>query len=343
MATFVGLDVGLRKTSLCITDENQQVLLEVSIATNPEAIADAIVAAKTEPKLVGMEASGHLWLLASLRERGLPAIQIDAFRVRGYTKASPFKTDKNDARAISHMLRAGLFRKVYEKTPAAIGAQTLLAQRAAVQMHARSIKNSIRSALAANGKLLPPRSDRFFAARVQEAVADNPLLASAIGPALALWQESLATFETYSDLVEQAAGSDPVVKLLRTMPGVGAVSALAFRSAVDDPWRFTVPRDVGAYLGLVPGVFASGESTRRGRITRHGATYVRACMFLAARSHLFLAKQPTDLRSWAQSIRERRGSKRAIVALSRKMAVVLLTMWRTNQSYRPLRQTECDG
>lgn len=129
------------------------------------------------------------------------------------------------------------------------------------------------------------------------------------------------------------ARSDPVTRLRMTTPGVGVIVALTFRSAVDDPERFPRSRDVGAWAGLTPRRWQSGKTDIAGRITKAGDPRVRVMLFEAAASILGRARIMSPLKAWGLRIAKRTSMKKAIVAVSRKLATILLAMWKSGTAY----------
>jgi transposase len=127
--------------------------------------------------------------------------------------------------------------------------------------------------------------------------------------------------------------SDPVCRRLMTMGGVGKLTALAFRAAIDDPGRFRHSASVGAYLGLTPRRYASGEIDRMGRISRCGDALMRSYLYEAANVMLTRTRGSNPLKAWGLKLAKRAGWKKARVALARKMAVVLHRMWRDGTDF----------
>lgn len=335
MAVFVGLDVGHRKTAICVVAEGNDPLLETMVETDAKAISVAIAQLDIATDLVAMEAGGTAtWLAPSIRDHGLNVIQIDAVRVRKYTSASPYKSDRNDARAIANMLRAGLYHQVYEKSAQSQMIRSLLAQRFAAIGQVVALKNSIRGSFWYHGLALPLRNPAQFEPRISRLFEERPELQPVLGPNFDLLRAAKAAVKTYDREIERLASLDPVAVLLQTMPGVGPLVALMFRTTIDEPSRFDPPSSVGSYLGLAPRLFASGETYRHGGISRRGDKLMRSYLFAAAKVHLFRIKHSTPLREWGQQLRERRGTKVALVAMSRKMAVIMLQMWKANQPFR---------
>ena len=128
--------------------------------------------------------------------------------------------------------------------------------------------------------------------------------------------------------------ADAVCRRFMTAPGVGAVVAVSYRAAVDDPTRFRKSRDLGPYFGMTPSKYQSGEVDRTGRITKVGGVMVRTALFEAANVILTRMTRFSTLKAWALRIAKKRGMKRAKVALARKLAVVLHRMWIDGTDFR---------
>ena len=137
----------------------------------------------------------------------------------------------------------------------------------------------------------------------------------------------LAQIAKYDAHVREIAKADETVRRLMTVPGVGPVTALAYVSTIDDPNRFAHASDVGAYLGLTPRRYQSGELDRTGRISKRGDALTRYCLFEAAHVLLTVVRRPSPLKTWASKLIKRVGPKKARVAVARKLAVILHCIW----------------
>jgi transposase len=133
-------------------------------------------------------------------------------------------------------------------------------------------------------------------------------------------------------IVEEAR-RDPICRRLVTAPGVGPLTAVTFRAAVDDPMRFRDSRSVGAHFGLTPRTIQSGKKDTRGKISKRGDRMVRAHLFMAAKSVVQM-KRSSDLQTWGRQVAERRGIMKAYIAVARRLAVLLHRMWVTESDYR---------
>lgn len=130
------------------------------------------------------------------------------------------------------------------------------------------------------------------------------------------------------------AAADPVASRLMSVPGVGPIVALTFKSSIEDPARFTRSRDAGAYAGLVPRRFQSGERDTQGRISKAGDPMLRSALYEAANNLLSRVKRPSPLQSWGKALAATKGAKRARVAVARKLAILLHRLWQSGDSFQ---------
>ncbi len=271
MSYFVGLDVSLDETAICIVDDAGVIFREGKADTEPEAIAIWLKAAEVPIERLGLEA-GPLspWLYEGLRVGGLPAICIETRRMKGATAVMAVKTDRNDARAIAQAMRVGWFTAVHVKTVESQELRLLLTNRKTLQTSRVRLENEIRGTLKAFGLKVGRVSTAAFEARVIELTADRPRLQAMVKPMLAARQALRLQFDALHVMVLKAVKTHAVCRRLLTVPGVGAVTALTFATAIDDPARFARSRDVGSHLGLTPRKYASGEIDRNGAISKSG-------------------------------------------------------------------------
>jgi transposase len=341
---YVGLDTSQSTTAICAIGVSDVPILETVVPTGPATIALALEALPSRPKVIGLEAAGQSeWLAGGLRALGFNILVLEAVRVRRYAAVAPIKSDRTDAQIIARLLKGQLYREVHVKSPEARAARTLLVQREAAMVSMRGCKNAIRGALRAHGIVLPLRADAKFAQRVRESTSADGPLATILAPQLDLWELHRSIVSAYDQQVHRLAKSNDIIRLLQTMPEVGELVATAFWCTIDNPWRFREAQDVGAYIGLTPFLYQSGDYRKRGGISRHGDRLLRGLLFMGARTAMFNSRESTDLLVWAAGVRARRGPKRAVVALARRMSVVLLHMWRNNQEYRPSYKAEGPG
>ncbi|KZY35554.1 transposase [Roseovarius sp. HI0049] len=334
MKLFVGLDVSLTKTAVCVLTEHGEIIEEVEVASEPEPLISLLQGFEGTVEAVGLEA-GPLsqWLHRAMKEIGLPAVLMETRQVKGALKAMPIKTDRRDAEGIARLLHLGWFRPVHCKSVSAQEVRAVLAARKAIQGNMIALEMSLRGLLRNFGLKVGAISRGRFEARIRELVAGNMMLEAATEPMLrvrAALRQELAGLEK---LVRQMAYEDPVCLRLMTMPGVGAVVALTFRSAVDDPSRFRSSKNVGPWVGLTPSRSQSGERDVSGGITKAGDVNLRRALCQAATVMLNRGRG-NALRTWASLVAKRRGRKRAMVALARRIAVVLHRMWVDGSTFR---------
>jgi transposase len=335
VAYFVGLDVSLDQTAICVVDDAGKILREGKAATEPEAISMWLKQIGVTFDRVGLEA-GPLspWLCEGLQATGLPAICIETRRMKGATAAMAVKTDRNDARAIAQAMRVGWFTAVHVKTTASQELRLLLTNRKTLLTSRVALENETRGALKAFGLKVGKVSEAAFEARVIELTADQPRLRAMVRPMLTARAALQEQYDALHVMVLKAVKSDDVCRRLLTVPGVGPVTALAFATAIDDPSRFRHSRDVGAHLGLTPRKYASGEIDRNGAISKSGDRLAREALFLAAHTLLTRVTRWSTLKAWGMAVAKRRGLRRATVAVARKLAVIMHRMWADGSEFR---------
>jgi transposase len=322
MEHYAGLDVSLKETSVCIVDRAGQVVREVKVATEPEAIL-AILAER-----IGLEA-GPLsqWLCSELAEAGLPVICVETRHMKAALSAQVNKSDRNDARGIAHMMRVGLYRPVHVKTLASQKRRMLLTGRQLLQAKALDIESDLRGTLRNFGFKVGMVGTVKFEARIRELVADHSDLVAIVEPLLIARKVLREQLGVLHRQLLAAVRHDEVCRRLMTMPGVGPVVALTFRVTVDVPGRFTRSKAVGAIFGLTPRRHQSGEIDRTGGISKCGDAMMRTTLYQAAQVMLTRTNKWSWLKAWGMKIARRRGMKRAIVAVARRMAVIMHRMW----------------
>jgi transposase len=266
------------------------------------------------------------WLHRGLTDAGLEAVLMETRQVKGALKAMPIKTDRRDAEGIARLLHLGWFRPVHCKSVSAQEVRAVLGARKAIQQGMIALEMSMRGLLRNFGLKVGAISRGRYEQRIRELAGGNPMLETATAPMLrarASLRQELAGLER---LVRQMAQDDPICRRLMSMPGVGAVVALTYRSAVDDPSRFTSSKNVGAWVGMTPSRNQSGERDVSGGITKAGDVNLRRALCQAATVMMHRGRS-TWLRTWAAQVARRRGGKRAMVALARRISVILHRMW----------------
>lgn len=261
-----------------------------------------------------------------MTELGLDVVRMETRQVKGALKAMPIKTDRRDAEGIAPLLHLGWFRPVHCKSVSVQEVRAVLDARKSVQQRIIALEISLRGLLQNFGLKVGTISRGRFEHRIRELTMGNPMLEAATEPMLrarlSLRQE-LAGLERSA---RQLALEDQACRRMMSMPGVGAVVALTYRSAVDDPSRFPSSKKVGPWVGLTPSQNQSGELDVSGGITKAGDVNLRRALCEAATVMMHRGRS-TLLRTWAAQVARRWGSRRAMVALARRIGVIPHCMW----------------
>jgi transposase len=327
MEHYVGIDVSLEHSSVCVVDGTGKIVVEAKVVSEPEALIAWLRRQPFTLARIGLEA-GPLsqWLFAGLRDAGFAAELLETRHVRDAFKAMPVKTDKKDARGIAQLMRLGWFKPVHCKSVSAQETRALLTARKILQAKRHDVEMSLRGVLRGFGLKVGPTTPRTFEARVRELVDGHPTLVTVAEALLAARTELLRRFEELERRLVEVGRADVRVRRLTTVPGVGNLVALTFVAAIDDPSRFRSSRQVGAYLGLTPKRYQSGETDVSGRISKIGDHGVRTMLYEAANVMLTRPVKGSALKDWARAVAKRAGPRKAKVALARKLAVVLHAM-----------------
>ena len=303
--------------------------------SEPEALIAALSRIDVPLERVGLEAcSLTAWLHDELRAAGWPAICIETRQANAAMKTMPNKTDRNDARALAQIMRTGWYRQVHVKSRQCRLWRSLLVARRTVLNEMRSIENVVRAVLREAGVKLGTPSRAAFAGRVRELAGDDVALQPLVEPLLAILATMLDQLAGLTKQVLDIVRGEEVCRRLMSVPGVGPITALAFRATVDRPERFRRSRDVGAHLGLTPARYQSGETDIQGKVSRCGDELARTALYEAAHTLLVRSKKWSSLRAWGMKVAKHRGMARARVAVARKLAVVLHRMWSDQSEFR---------
>src|SRR3954452_24427192 len=335
MTHYVGIDVSLETSSICIVDGAGTIVRELKSESDPDGLGAALNGTGLVFARVGLEAGPlSAWLHAGLRAAGLPVVLLETRQLRAATRTMPVKTDRSDARAIAQVVRTGWFRAVHVKSELSQELRTLLTGRRLLVAKLRDVENGIRGLLRGFGLKMGVVAERAFPARARDLANGRKSLAAVIEPLLLVRETLLGQRERLHRLVVTATRDDEVCRRLMTVPGVGPVTALTFRSAVDDPGRFSRSRAVGAHFGLTPRRYQSGETDRVGQIGKQGDGMARQALYEAANVLLTRTSRWSSLKAWGMAVAKRAGMRRAKVAVARKLAVVLHRLWRDGTEFR---------
>jgi transposase len=334
MEYYAGMDVSEEATSVCVIDGRGKVVSEAKVATDPGELARHLMQFGVALSLVGLEAGALTpWLAREMAALGLPVVVIETRRMKAYAKASAVKTDRRDAKMIAQALRAGLYQGVHVKDEEAHKRRLVLSARSMLGQ-ARRLQVKIRGDLKPFGIRLGKVGAGGFAARVKERLHERPDLMALVAPLLVMRAALLQQVRAYEREIKRSAAADPVCRRLMTTPGVGPITAFAYRATVDDPQRFARSSDVPALFGLVPRIDKSGEHEHIGSISKAGDTMMRSLLFEAANALLTRTRKSFALKRWGLKVAQRRGMNRARVAVARRLAVILHRMWIDGTDFR---------
>jgi len=309
MNYYVGIDVSLEASSVCVVDSSGKIACEGKIRSEPDDLIEWLTALKLELTRIGLEA-GPLsqWLYAAMRQAGLAVELLETRHVRNALKTMPVKTDRNDARGIAQLMRLGWFRPVHCKSMPAQETRALLAARKVVQVKLHDVEMSMRGILRGFGLKVGKTTPAHFEGRIRELTAGHPSLEAIAAGLLAVRAAMRRELDRFEKQVRALARCDTRVRLLMSVPGVGPIVSLTFAAAIDDPARFKSSKQVGPHFGLTPTKYQSGETDINGRISKIGDSWVRAGLYEAA--NIILTKPIkgcTALKSWAMKLARRAG------------------------------------
>jgi transposase len=348
MSNYIGLDVSLKTTAICIMNPAGKILTEMTASTDACSIVAMIQKHELPIEKAALECGGMShWLTKELNDQGLPTICIDARKMSAAIKIRVNKTDKNDAQEIANALRTGYYKEVYQKQDHVMEKQTLLTVRRSLIDQRTQLTNTIRGLLKLYGKLHCGSSEnkvRFKEKVLNEINSLGQDVQLGINALLAPFDVICREVEKIDNRVEELTKNDEDVQLLKTILGVGAITALTFKLEIDDPSRFKKSRSVGAYVGMTPTQYSSGETIKQGSISKAGSNELRAMVCQSAMSIMYRVKSWSRLKLFGLRIKKQHGHKKAVVALGRKLCVVMHRMLVTRQSFEPgnVEQREID-
>jgi transposase len=340
LPAMIGLDLGDQHTHYCVMDRDQRVLDRGRFRTTPEGVRKAF--ADWHRSSVVMEAGSQSpWISALLGELGYEVLVVDPRKIDLISR-SPRKTDTEDAKVLAELALGvpRLLGRVTHRGPAEQAALSILRSRdLVVRMRTKAVLH-VRGMCKAAGVRLGDCSAESFHRKVLQTVPERLL------PALKPVLEVLSTFEqqikVFDKQLKQLTLEYPVTTLLQQVNGVGLITSLVFVLTIGDPNRFQKSRDVGSYFGLCPKVRQSGDSNPQLRITKCGDPLTRRTLVQAAHYILGPFGHDSDLRRYGQRLHQRGGKaakKRAVIAVARKLAILLHRLWVTGEAYEPLRNS----
>ena len=303
MTYYAGIDVSLRAVNICVVDDDGELVAETKLSSDVQEIIAYLDELEQSIDIVGLEA-GTLtqYLTYALQSAGFDVVCMEARQVKAALSAMRNKTDKHDARGIAQLLRSGWYSAVHVKSMESHHIRMLLASRKAILAKCIDLENEIRGIFKIFGIKLPPRLGHgSFDAAVRAIIEADETLSHALLPML---DARLVLYQTFRVLDNRTR-----------------------HLANDDPARFKRSRTVAAHFGLTPRRLQSGEMDFEGRISKSGDAEVRSTLYTAANAMLTRSSRWSPLKAWGMKLAKTRGHKKAVIAVARKLAVILHRMW----------------
>ena len=328
MLYYAGLDVSMRTTFLCIVDEKGKVVKEAEVASEGAAIGSYLRKTGLEIGKIGLE-SGCLthYLKKDLMKQGYSVAGMESHKMAAILATIINKTDKNDARGIAEALRVGHYRECVHRSDKSVETRTVLHGRGTAVEARTHLVTSIKGHLKVYGIKLGKGTGNSFREKVEGVIAGlNPHVQQVIISLLNILDVLEDEIKKLDKTVKDIGKDDERVKLLQTVDGVGPITALAYVAEIDDPFRFEDSKDVGAYVGLTPTQYSSGELQRQGGISKRGSKSTRCALVEAATTLLTRCKIHSKLQAWGLKLARKIGMKKAIIAVARKLAVTMHRM-----------------
>jgi len=336
MTYYAGLDVSLRTVNICVIDDEGELVAETKLASDVQDIVAYLDELDLNISSIALEA-GTLtqYMSYGLQSAGFEVICMEARQVKGALSAMRNKTDKHDARGIAQILRSGWYSQVHVKSIESHHIRMLLSSRRAVLSKCVDLENEVRGLFKIFGIKLPPKLGHgAFDVTVRDIIEADEALSHALLPLLEARLALYWSFRELDNRTRKMAYDDPVCQQFMTAPGVGFITALTYKAGVDDPHRFKQSRTVGAHFGLTPRRSQSGEIDIDGHISRAGDADVRCALYTAANAILTRSSRCSSLKVWGMHIAKTRGHRRAVVAVARKLAIILHRMWIDDTQFR---------
>jgi len=344
MGLYVGLDVSQKQTWICVVDDKGKTVSEGCALTRASDIYGWLGNRVDRADIVkmGLEAGNmSSWLYSGLTKLGMPVAVLEAFQAHRFISTQRNKTDKNDARGLAQLTRMGegFLKLVTVRSQGNQEARALLAMREHLAGQKVGLENHIAGILKPFGLIVPrggavPSTFRENVIQALCRAEDNGVhIKAMVLPPLDLYRSACEQLAVLNKQVEALAKDNPICRRLMTAPGVGPVVALSFYSAIDYPERFRRGEDVGAYFGLTPRQFQSGETDFMVGISKRGDKMVRHHLVTAATVLMTATKKWCPLKAWGVRVAKRQGFSKARVAVARKLAVILHKMWINGQDF----------
>ena len=337
MRYYAGLDISMKETFVCVVDEKGKKFCEKSVSTDPSTIASFIHGLEIPIEVAGLE-SGSLshWLTEELQRLDVPVKCIDARHAAAILSVNINKTDKNDARGIADAMRCNMYREVSIKSKEHIALCTLLNSRRQLVDQRVQLSGCIRGLLKPYGIRLGALSKGVGAIDIiKEKLSQIPSVAAkSIEQLLCVLKDLLEAIKNFDREITKQVKEYPQAQLLMTIPGVGPITSLRFLAEIGNASRFSRSKSVGAYVGMTPRQYSSGETQKQGRISKCGPKELRCLLMEVGVVILTRTKSWSKLKAWGLKLLRKHGIKKASTAVGRKLAVIMHRMLITGETFK---------
>ncbi len=334
MAEYVGFDVSMEETAVCVMDGDGRISWRGKCLSTPERMAGTLRAHAPQAERIVFETGAlSTWHWHKLHDMGFPVVCVDARRAKKALSMYSAKTDRIDAEGLAQLARTGWYTEVQVKGVDKHRLRSALIVRAKLVGVQRDLGTQMRGILKTFGLIVGKASGKKFARRVRELASGEDIVSTLIDALLTAWETIGAQIARVEKELRHRMSRDSICRLLMSAPGVGFITALAYVTVIDDPHRFRHSASVGVYLGLTPRRYQSGEMDYSGHISHCGDALLRSYLFEAANVLLTRVRRGCLPKTWAATLAKKVGTKKAKVALARKLAVILHRMWIDNASF----------
>lgn len=324
----------------CLRAPDGSTVEESTVPTTPKVVGLYLQRLKGLLPVVALETGTHSnWIYDLLKAAGFEKVIVADARMLKVIFHSTKKTDRLDAQVLARIAQTcpELLHGIRPRGEQARQDRRLLSSRdSCVQSRTRLITHARGIVKSAGGRLASCDADNF--PKLVDALPEN--LRQALAPLFDAIAQLNATIAAYDKLIEARCSGDAVIDRLKQVGGIGPITALAFSATIEDPTRFRRNRTVSSYIGLRPRVDNSGTIQKQLSVTKAGDGYLRRLLVQCAHVILRKSAPASDLKRWGRSLAEsggKRGKRRAVVAVARKLSVLLLTLWKTGADYVPVR------
>lgn len=335
MKYYAGLDVAMKETHICVVDEAGERVYESKAFTDPQPIYEELKRSGVNLEKVGIEAgsiSGYL--TKGLQDLSLNAICIDARKMAAILAVTVNKTDRNDARGIADAMRCNHYKPANVRDMGSRSLGILLSSRSTLVASRRTLKNTIRGFLKAYGIRLGSVSNETFPKKFRELLNIPQEAKFGLEGLMKSYEAIFDEIKKIEKFLNKICQQDKQAKNLMTIPGVGMIVAMTYKADIGDPARFKKSEAVGAYYGMTPRQYSSGDTVRLGGISKCGSKEVRTLLIEAAVTLITRSKAWNPLKAWGMKLCKKYGLKKAAVAVGRKLSIIMHRMLFTGESFR---------